>query len=93
MPSTSLRRTMTDGLTLRAISPEGLPASESVTAALVVRSLQLLRDIDPVFGVDLYQSVGDDLSPSPPRRRSSRYSPRTFGRSWCRRRKNRSKPH
>lgn len=63
MPSTSLRRTMTDGLTLRAISPEGPPASESVTAALVVRSLQLLRDIDPVFGVDLYQSVGDDLPP------------------------------
>ncbi len=90
MQSTSLRRTMMDGLTLRAISPEGPPASESVTAALVVRSLQLLRDIDPVFGVDLYQSVGDDL---PPRRRSSRYSPRTFGRSWCRRRKDRSKPH
>ena len=63
MPSTSLLRTMTDGLTLRAISPEGPPASESVTAALVVRSLQLLRDIDPVFGVDLYQSVGDDLPP------------------------------
>ena len=61
MPSTSLLRTMTDGLTLRAISSEGPPASESVTAALVVRSLQLLRDIDPVFGVDLYQSVGDDL--------------------------------
>ncbi|MFF1553151.1 hypothetical protein ACFVX3_19165 [Rhodococcus erythropolis] len=63
MPSTSLRRTMMDGLTLRAISPEGPPVAESVTAALVVRSLQLLRDIDSVFGVDLYQSVGDDLPP------------------------------
>ncbi|OYD60888.1 hypothetical protein BDB13_5784 [Rhodococcus sp. OK302] len=50
-----------DGLTLRAISSKGPPAAEIVTAALVVRSLQLLRDIDPVFGVDLYQSVGDDL--------------------------------
>ena len=61
MPTSSLRRNPTVGLTVKVIPRKGAPESEAVTAALVARSLRLLRDIDPVFDVDLYQTVGDAL--------------------------------
>lgn len=61
MPTSSLRRNSTAGLTVKVIPRKGAPESEAVTAALVARSLRLLRDIDPVFDVDLYQTVGDAL--------------------------------
>ncbi|CAJ0557283.1 unnamed protein product, partial [Mesorhabditis spiculigera] len=48
-----------EALTVKVIPRKGAPESEAVTAALVARSLRLLRDIDPVFDVDLYQTVGD----------------------------------
>ena len=34
------------------------PEAESVTAVLATRSLQFLRELDPVFDVDFYQTVG-----------------------------------
>ncbi len=61
VPTSSLRRNPTAGLTVKVIPRKGSPESEAVTAALVARSLRLLRDIDPVFDVDLYQTVGDAL--------------------------------
>ena len=40
---------------------KGPPEAESVTAALATRSLQFLRELDPVFDVDMYRSRRDEL--------------------------------
>lgn len=40
---------------------KGPPEAESVTAVLAARSLQFLRKLDPVFDVDMYRSVRNDL--------------------------------
>ena len=49
------------GLTVNVIGRKRPPEAESVTAVLATRSLQLLRELDPVFDVDFYQTVGDPL--------------------------------
>lgn len=61
MATSSLRRNPMAGLTVNVIARTGVPAGEAVTAALAARSLRVLREIDPVFDVDLYQTVGDAL--------------------------------
>ena len=61
MPASSLRRNPMSGLTVNVIGRKRPPEAESVTAALAARSLQFLRELDPVFDVDFYQTVGDPL--------------------------------
>lgn len=61
MSASSLRRNPMSGLTVNVIGRKGPPEAESVTAALAARSLQFLRELDPVFDVDFYQTVGDPL--------------------------------
>lgn len=61
MSASSLRRDPTSGLTVKVMARKGPPDAESVTAALAARSLQFLRKFDPVFDVDMYRSLGDEL--------------------------------
>ena len=61
MSASSLRRDPTSGLTLKVMARKGPPEAESVTAALAARSLQFLRELDPVFDVDMYRAVRNDL--------------------------------
>ena len=61
VPASSLRRNPMSGLTVNVIGRKRPPEAESVTAGLATRSLQFLRELDPVFDVDFYQTVGDPL--------------------------------
>lgn len=61
MSASSLRRDPASGLTVKVMARKGPPEAESVTAVLAARSLQFLRKLDPVFDVDMYRSVRNDL--------------------------------
>ena len=91
VPASSLRRNPMSGLTVNVIGRKRPPEAESVTAVLATRSLQFLRELDPVFDVDFYQTVGDPL----PDGAGVEQAPgvRISARSSYPRRKNRSKPH
>ncbi|MCJ0949215.1 MULTISPECIES: hypothetical protein [Rhodococcus] len=61
MSASSLRRDPASGLTLKVMARKGPPEAESVTAVLAARSQQFLRELDPVFDVDMYRSVRNGL--------------------------------